>query len=201
MRSSAIRGLRVRTVRVPMTEPHRTASGVVSESPLVLTDAITDQGVVGHSIVFTYTAAWRFDRRRISSVTSNRSLPANPWRLLNGTRLNREIPPASAAGAGRYGARRHRYGALGCTRATRETSQSASSAVRKVGQSLWRDRPRWRSGLRKGRRRSGTPRLQRGQSRNRLTRRNGRLEVIRAIRQPWQQRGHHGRLQSVPHPG
>jgi mandelate racemase len=52
-----IRELRVRTVRVPMREPHRTASGTVSESPLVLTDAITEEGVVGRSIVFTYTAA------------------------------------------------------------------------------------------------------------------------------------------------
>jgi mandelate racemase len=40
-----------------MTEPHRTASGVVSESPLVLTDVVTNAGIVGHSIVFTYTSA------------------------------------------------------------------------------------------------------------------------------------------------
>src|SRR6202453_1301773 len=52
-----IRELRVRTVRVPMQEPHRTASGIVAESPLVLTDVITNEGVIGHSIVFTYTAA------------------------------------------------------------------------------------------------------------------------------------------------
>src|ERR1700722_16050176 len=52
-----IRELRVRTVRVPMQEPHRTASGTVTESPLVLTDVITDEGALGHSIVFTYTAA------------------------------------------------------------------------------------------------------------------------------------------------
>jgi len=38
-----------------MTHPHRTASGVIAESPLVLVDAITDQGVAGHRIVFTYT--------------------------------------------------------------------------------------------------------------------------------------------------
>ena len=38
-----------------MPHPHRTASGIVAESPLVLVDAITDQGVVGHGIVFTYT--------------------------------------------------------------------------------------------------------------------------------------------------
>jgi len=40
---------------VPMHQPHRTASGVVAESPLVLTDIVTENGVMGHSIVFTYT--------------------------------------------------------------------------------------------------------------------------------------------------
>jgi mandelate racemase len=49
--------LPVRAVRVPMPETHSTASGVVSESPLVLTDLITDAGTSGHSIVFTYTMA------------------------------------------------------------------------------------------------------------------------------------------------
>jgi len=52
-----VKALRVRAVRVPMREPHRTASGVVSESPLVLVDAMTDGGVTGHAILFTYTAA------------------------------------------------------------------------------------------------------------------------------------------------
>ncbi len=54
---SNIKSLKVRAVRVPMSHPHRTASGVVSESPLVLTDVIGDDGVVGHSLLFTYTAA------------------------------------------------------------------------------------------------------------------------------------------------
>jgi mandelate racemase len=54
---SKIRGVRVRAVRVPMQHPHLTAGGTVSESPLVLTDITTDDGVVGHSVVFTYTAA------------------------------------------------------------------------------------------------------------------------------------------------
>lgn len=40
-----------------MEQPHRTASGTVTESPLVLTDAVTDDGIVGHSIIFTYTSA------------------------------------------------------------------------------------------------------------------------------------------------
>jgi len=52
-----VQEFRVRAVRVPMPESHRTASGVVTESPLVLIDAVTDGGVAGHGIVFTYTAA------------------------------------------------------------------------------------------------------------------------------------------------
>jgi mandelate racemase len=55
--SPTVQGFRVRAVRVPMTEPHQTASGVVAESPLVLTDVATDAGVSGHSMVFTYTPA------------------------------------------------------------------------------------------------------------------------------------------------
>ena len=55
--SPKIQGFRVRAVRVPMTEPHKTASGVITESPLILTDVITDTGISGHSIVFTYTPA------------------------------------------------------------------------------------------------------------------------------------------------
>src|SRR5439155_5950356 len=55
--SPRIQGFKVRAVRVPMTEPHQTASGVVTESPLVLTDVLTDTGISGHSMVFTYTAA------------------------------------------------------------------------------------------------------------------------------------------------
>jgi mandelate racemase len=49
--------LRVRVLRVPLAHPHRTAAGVVSVSPLILTDAVIDDGTVGHSILFTYTVA------------------------------------------------------------------------------------------------------------------------------------------------
>jgi hypothetical protein len=52
-----IESLRARAVRVPVVPPHQTASGTVTESPLVLIDVVTDQSVIGHSIVFTYTAA------------------------------------------------------------------------------------------------------------------------------------------------
>jgi mandelate racemase len=52
-----IERFRVRAVRVPMPDPHQTASGVVSESPLVLTDVTLDDGTVGHSVLFTYTPA------------------------------------------------------------------------------------------------------------------------------------------------
>jgi len=40
-----------------MEEPHRTASGMVSESPLILTNLETDDGTTGSSMVFTYTPA------------------------------------------------------------------------------------------------------------------------------------------------
>jgi len=55
--SPTLQGFRVRAVRVPMTAPHQTASGVITESPLILTDVITDTGISGHSMVFTYTPA------------------------------------------------------------------------------------------------------------------------------------------------
>jgi mandelate racemase len=57
MSPERVRELRVRAVLVPMQQPHRTASGTVSESPLVLADIATEGGVTGHSITFTYTAA------------------------------------------------------------------------------------------------------------------------------------------------
>ena len=52
-----IQSFKVRAVRVPMREPHQTASGVITESPLILTDVLTNAGVSGHSMVFTYTPA------------------------------------------------------------------------------------------------------------------------------------------------
>jgi mandelate racemase len=55
--ASKIKKFSVRAVRVPLARPHQTASGVVAESPLVLVDITTDDGIVGHGLVFTYTAA------------------------------------------------------------------------------------------------------------------------------------------------
>jgi mandelate racemase len=52
-----IHSLRARAVRVPMSHPHQTAGGTIIESPLVLTDVNIDNGIVGHSVVFTYTPA------------------------------------------------------------------------------------------------------------------------------------------------
>lgn len=52
-----IQSLNIRTVAVAMPNPHQTASGIITESPLVLIDLTTNSGVVGHSIIFTYTRA------------------------------------------------------------------------------------------------------------------------------------------------
>ena len=49
-----IRALRVRAVKVPMVEPHRTASGTIVESPLVLTKwSDKDSAEIGDEVTFT----------------------------------------------------------------------------------------------------------------------------------------------------
>ncbi len=50
-----IASMAVQTVLVPITPPHRTASGIVDKSPLVLLDVKCTDGLIGHAIVFTYT--------------------------------------------------------------------------------------------------------------------------------------------------
>ena len=50
-----VRGLNVRAVRVPLSRPHPTAGGTVSEAPLVLVDLMTDEGITGSAYVFCYT--------------------------------------------------------------------------------------------------------------------------------------------------
>src|SRR5919112_5889116 len=50
-----VRGLNVRAVRVPLSRPHPTAGGTVSEAPLVLVDLVTDEGITGSAYVFCYT--------------------------------------------------------------------------------------------------------------------------------------------------
>lgn len=49
-----IKNIRVRPVMVPMEVPHRTASGTIEASPLVLIDITTEDGVIGHSYIFCY---------------------------------------------------------------------------------------------------------------------------------------------------
>lgn len=50
-----IRGLRARSVNVPMQRPLQTSGGTVSTVPLVLIDLETAQGITGRSYIFTYT--------------------------------------------------------------------------------------------------------------------------------------------------
>ncbi len=47
----------VRAVKAPMPEPHRTASGAITVSPLVLVQVTTGDGVTGNAIGFAYTEA------------------------------------------------------------------------------------------------------------------------------------------------
>ena len=92
-----IRELRVRAVRVPMQHPHQTASGVISESPLVLTDVVTERRRGGHSIIFTYTTA---------ALKPTADLIQNLAPLVKGeplapARSSRSLPAASACWARR----------------------------------------------------------------------------------------------------
>jgi mandelate racemase len=50
-----IKSITLSCVVVPLNPPHKTASGVVSKSPLVLIDLHCSGGLFGRSIVFTYT--------------------------------------------------------------------------------------------------------------------------------------------------
>lgn len=57
MPAPIVESLSVQTVLVPINPPHRTASGLVEKSPLVLIDLHCSGGLTGHAIVFTYTPA------------------------------------------------------------------------------------------------------------------------------------------------
>ena len=60
--------VQVRAVELPMPVSHRTASGVINIAPLVLTDIITDEGVTGRSMVFSYFA---FALKPLATLTQN----------------------------------------------------------------------------------------------------------------------------------
>jgi mandelate racemase len=83
-----IETLLVRCVDVPMP-PHRTASGVVASSPLVLMTVQTDAGVQGHSITFTYSPAALHPTadlmRNLAPLLAGKPLaPAALWDELHG---------------------------------------------------------------------------------------------------------------------
>ena len=128
--SPRIDRFRVRAVRVPMRDPHQTASGVVAESPLVLTDVALDDGTVGHSVIFTYTPP---------ALEPTATLVRNFEALVKGDALapardraeaRAALPPARHARPRRHGARGHRHGAVGRARAPASTfARRACSAV------------------------------------------------------------------------
>ncbi len=57
MSTIQIQSIKVRVAKVPLPEPHRTASAIISESPLVFIDITASDGTVGHGLLFTYTPA------------------------------------------------------------------------------------------------------------------------------------------------
>jgi mandelate racemase len=55
MERLTIRSVAARAVRTPLARKVRTASGVIEESPLVLLDVLTEQGITGRAYLFGYT--------------------------------------------------------------------------------------------------------------------------------------------------
>ncbi|WP_420403338.1 enolase C-terminal domain-like protein [Nisaea sp.] len=54
-RDIRIGGFTVRTVVVPLPQPHKTASGTLQAAPLVLLDIATDAGITGSAYLFPYS--------------------------------------------------------------------------------------------------------------------------------------------------
>jgi mandelate racemase len=50
----AVRSVRARAVIAPISRPVKNAFGVIEAAPLVLIDAVTDQGITGRSYIFAY---------------------------------------------------------------------------------------------------------------------------------------------------
>jgi Mandelate racemase / muconate lactonizing enzyme, N-terminal domain len=48
-------GVVVRSVLVPLAPPLQTASGIVSEAPIMLIDLLTERGITGRSYLFCFT--------------------------------------------------------------------------------------------------------------------------------------------------
>ena len=76
---STIESVSVTPIRLPLPNPHRTASGTITESPLVLTEIRTSEGVIGKSIIFTYSAA---------ALEPTSSLVKNIFELIEGKGLS-----------------------------------------------------------------------------------------------------------------
>ncbi len=136
-----IKSLAVRAARVPLPEPHTTASGTVAESPLVLTDVLCDDGSVGHSLLFTYTPAALKPTaelvRNLEPLVAGSTRGAARHRAVAGAPL----PPARLAGTDRHGDGRDRHGAVGRAGAPRRRlARAAAGRDRQAGTALRRGR-------------------------------------------------------------
>ena len=131
-----IESLRVRAVCVPMEQPHRTASGTITESPLVLTDIFTDDGAIGHSITFTYTVAALKTTAELIQNLAELIIgePLAPVGIADAIRT--AFPSARDAGARRHGDRGYRYGAFGMLWRGTTTHRSCVCSDARRGRSL-----------------------------------------------------------------
>ena len=53
-----IQSFKIRAARVPMNQPHKTSSATINVCPLVTVSVLTDEGVRGDGIIFTYADAF-----------------------------------------------------------------------------------------------------------------------------------------------
>ena len=94
----------------------------LQESPLVLTDAVIDDGTVGHSMVFTYTPAALSPTRRTDPKFrgAGRGRTARTGR--DRAETERPLPAARHAGTSRHRACGDRHGVVGCAGTSHRTS-------------------------------------------------------------------------------
>lgn len=71
-----VRGVETRAVRVPLTFALGTSAAIVDAVPLLLVDVYMEEGIVGHSYLFCYTASGAAPRTRSDARRSKSSRSA-----------------------------------------------------------------------------------------------------------------------------
>ena len=191
---------RARAVRMPMPDPHQTASGTVSESPLVLTDDVATRATSGTASC-SPTRRLLWNRRHVSSRTWRASSPESRWPRSSSRTSCRGVSGCSARRGSSAWRSRPSTWRCGCAGAL--PGAPAVRASRRLGQAGSRlrcDRLRRRGPGGGGRGSVGVAGIHRRQGEDRLCdRRRGCRGDSGDPAGCWRSRGDHGRLQPGPH--